>query len=295
VINNSGDNWEYEGGPKNYHNGDQFNFGAFRPGSEPIPTELRDPDWYHRRGQIQNYDTSPENQLGDIVGLKDYANDDTAIGSLVINTIIKAYCFWIREADVDGFRVDAVKHMGALACARFCSNVREYAYSLGKRQFFLFGELAKPDDDIYNSYLGQNTSSADDVTVFFGIDSLLDFRLAESAGQGKEGLRDVIKGFAGPQTLFDRLEAQRNRALNRGEMGRYLVRSWTITTPSGNREGGSGTEPHRNRSSPPSAICCAPWARRSFTTERSRASRARAATTRCARRCSTRRRPGRTC
>jgi glycosidase len=224
VINNSGDNWEYEGGPKSYHNGDQFNFGAFRPGSEPIPTELRDPDWYHRRGRIQNYDTSPENQLGDIVGLKDYANDDDAIGSRVINTIIKVYCYWIREADVDGFRIDAVKHMGALACARFCSNIREYAYSLGKRQFFLFGELAKPDDDIYNAYLGQNTSSQDgNNTVFFGIDSLLDFRLAEGAGPGKEGLRDVIKVFAGPQTLFDRLEAQRNRALNRGEMGRYLV------------------------------------------------------------------------
>jgi glycosidase len=59
--------------------------------------------------------------------------------------------------------------------------------------------------------------------VFFGIDSLLDFRLAEGAGPGKEGLRDVIKAFAGPQTLFDRLEAQRDRALNRGEMGRYLV------------------------------------------------------------------------
>ncbi|HEX5271905.1 MAG TPA: alpha-amylase family glycosyl hydrolase, partial [Gemmataceae bacterium] len=222
VINNSGDNWEYDGGPKTYHDGDRFNFGGFRPGSEPVPTELRDPDWYHRRGQIQNYDTSPENQLGDIVGLKDFANDDDAIGSQVINTLIRAYCYWIREADVDGFRVDAVKHMGALACARFCSNVREYAYSLGKRGFFLFGELANPDDDIYNGYLGPNTSAGDG-TVFFGIDSLLDFRLAEGAGAGREGLRDVIKGFAGPQTLFNRLEAQRDRALNRGEMGRYLV------------------------------------------------------------------------
>ncbi len=34
---------------------------------------------------------------------------------------------------------------------------------------------------------------------------------------------DVIKGFASATTLFDRLEAQRNRALNRGEIGRYLV------------------------------------------------------------------------
>ena len=33
----------------------------------------------------------------------------------------------------------------------------------------------------------------------------------------------MIKGFALPNTLFNRLEAQRDRALNRGEIGRYLV------------------------------------------------------------------------
>src|SRR5262245_54121413 len=82
-----------------------------------------------------------ENQHGDIMSLKDYANDDDAAGSEVINALIQAHCYWIREADVDGFRVDAVKHMGELACSRFSSMVREYAYSLGKRRFFLFGEL----------------------------------------------------------------------------------------------------------------------------------------------------------
>ena len=33
----------------------------------------------------------------------------------------------------------------------------------------------------------------------------------------------MIKGDKRPQTLFNRLEAQRSRALNRGEIGRYLV------------------------------------------------------------------------
>jgi len=140
----------------------------------------------------------------------------------VINTLIKAHAYWIRQADVDGFRVDAVKHMGPLACSRFCSNIREYAYNLGKRGFFLYGEVAQADDDLYNRYIGQNTSQQDgNNTVFFGLDSVLDFRLAEGTGAG--GLRDVLKGFQGPQTLFDRLEAQRERALNRGEIGRYLV------------------------------------------------------------------------
>jgi glycosidase len=227
VINHSGDNWSYPGDvPYYYSNDQQFGFGGWRRADRPIPTELRRPDFYHRRGQIGNYDAYPELQHGDISSLKDYENDDDATGSDVINALIKAHCYWIREADVDGFRVDAVKHMGAVACSRFCSNVREYAQSLGKRHFFLFGEVATPSDDIYNSYLGPNTS-VDDAggTVFFGLDSVLDFRLAEGVygDDVNAPLRDVLKSVKSPQTLFNRLEAQRERALNRGELGRFLV------------------------------------------------------------------------
>ena len=115
--------------------------------------------------------------------------------------------------------------MGALPCSRFCSNIREYAYSLGKRGFFLFGELAVPDDNIVDRYVGPNTSARDNQTVFFGIDSVLDFPLAEGKynDPNHRPLRDVLKGNAGPETLFNRLEAQHRRALNRGELGRYLV------------------------------------------------------------------------
>lgn len=225
VINHSGDTWEYKGGSKNYHDDDRFDVDFFRSLTEPVPTELRDPDFYHRRGKINNFNNPTEVEHGDIESLKDYANDDDAIGSRVINTLILAHCYWIREADVDGFRVDAVKHMGTLACSRFCSNIREYAYSLGKRRFFLFGELANSDDQVYDRYIGPNTSRQDGGhTVFFGIDSLLDFRLADGIFQrGIPQLRAIIRGQQGPQSVFDRLDAQRDRALNRGELGRYLV------------------------------------------------------------------------
>ena len=226
VINHSGDNWGYPGGhPYYYSNDTQFPFGFWRREDRPIPIELRDESLYHRRGEIvgSGYDTYPDVQHGDLSSLKDYANDDNSEGSAVINTLIKAHCHWIRETDVDGFRVDAIKHMGELACSRFCSNIREYAYSLGKRRFFLFGELASPDDDLINRYIGQNTSKEDgNDTVFFGIDSILDFRLAEG-NSGNAGLRDVIKGLAGPETLFNRLKAQQQRALNHGEIGRFLI------------------------------------------------------------------------
>jgi glycosidase len=227
VLNHSGDNWQYPGGYRyNYFDNQQFDFGGWRREDRPVPTELRNSDYYHRRGEIGNYDAFPELLYGDIATLKDYENDDDQVGSELINILIKAHCYWIRQADVDGFRVDAVKHMGAVACSRFSSNIREYAYSLGKRNFFLFGEVASPSDEVYNSYLGPNTSVQDrSGTVMFGLDSVLDFRLAEgiSGDPNNAPLRDVIKGAAGPQTLFNRLEAQRQRALNRGELGRYLV------------------------------------------------------------------------
>jgi alpha-amylase len=227
VINHSGDNWFYPGNlPFNYANDQQFDFGGWRQPIRPIPVELRNPDFYHRRGNIGNFDAFPEARHGDISGLKDFETDDDAIGSEVINILIKAHCFWLRETDVDGFRMDAVKHMEPIACSRFCSNIREYAQFLGKRHFFLFGEVATPSDDIYNSYLGPNTSVENpDGTVLFGLDSVLDFRLAEGLlnDDSNAPLRDVLKGFKSPQTLFNRLEAQRERALSRAELGKYLV------------------------------------------------------------------------
>lgn len=227
VINHSGDNWAYQNDNAYFYWQDwQFPFGFWRRPDRPLPTELQNPNWYHRRGRIRNYDTPPENQRGDIATLKDFTNDDDATGSDVINALIKLHCYWIREADIDGFRVDAVKHLGDVACSRFCSMVREYAYSLGKRNFFLFGEVASASDDIYNRYLGPNTSVVEGGnTVFFGLNSVLDFRLAEGifGDSANAPLRDVLKGFAGAATLLNRLEAQRARALNRGEMGRYLI------------------------------------------------------------------------
>jgi len=72
-------------------------------------------------------------------------------------------------------------------------------------------------------YFGQNTSRQDaNNTVFFGLNSVLDFRLA-IGGPSNSALRDVVEGFGTPDGLFRRLDAQRNRALNRGEIGRYLI------------------------------------------------------------------------
>jgi alpha-amylase len=130
--------------------------------------------------------------------------------------LIQIHCYWMREVDIDGFRLDAVKHMGELDISRFCSHIREYAYKLGKRNFFFFGELVGPED-LYNKYLGPNTStSVDHKTIYYGLNSVLDFPLYNV-------LPDVIKGLSSPEKLIDRYESLRKSASNRGEYGEFLV------------------------------------------------------------------------
>lgn len=217
VVNHSGDTWCYpDCHPYFYFDGRQFPLEGWRRSDRPVPLELRNANYYHRKGEIRNWDAYPETRHGDFFSLKGFNNEDDADGLKLQEILIKAHCYWMREADIDGFRMDAVKHMGELAVARFCSEIREYAYRLGKRWFFLFGELVAGDQAI-DQYIGSNTpTQVGSKTVYFGLTSALDFPLYWT-------LPGVIKGLSSPAGLIGRYEAQRNRALSRGELGRYLV------------------------------------------------------------------------
>jgi alpha-amylase len=220
VANHCGDVFYYPGDVPYFYSDDhrQHPLGGWRHPDYPVPTELRNPEYFHRRGQIRDWgwDNLPETQWGDFYSLKGFNNDDNPAGLELQEIIIACHRYWIREADIDGYRMDAVKHMGETAIARFCQGVREYALRLGKKNFFLFGELVAGDDAI-NRYTGPNTSSRyGGRTIFYGLTSVLDFPLYWT-------LPAVIKGFAGPSGLINRYESLRERALNRGELGRYLV------------------------------------------------------------------------
>lgn len=217
VLHHSGDNWSYPGGyDYYYHEGMQFPIEKWRYEDVPAPIELRNEDLYNRKGQIRNFDAYPETQDGDFFRLKTFRNDDSAQAMYVQDLLITVHCYWIRETDVDGFRLDAVKHMGPENISRFCSYIREYAYSLGKRNFFLFGELLG-GEETYNRYIGPKTPvSYEDKNLYYGLNSVLDFPLYHI-------LEGVIKGKDSPGKLIERYETLQRNALNRGEYGEYLV------------------------------------------------------------------------
>lgn len=217
VLHHSGDNWSYPGDvPYYYYEGATFPFGKWRYENKPSPAELRNPDLYERRGQIRNFDSYPETREGDFQNLKTFKNDDSPEALYVQEILTKIHCYWIRETDVDGFRLDAVKHMGEKTISLFCSHIREYAYKLGKRNFFLFGELVGPEE-LYNQYIGPKTSiQLEDKAIYYGLNSVLDFPLYHV-------LANVILGKSTPEKLIERYESLRKNALSRGEFGEFLV------------------------------------------------------------------------
>ncbi|MBT1686454.1 alpha-amylase family glycosyl hydrolase [Dawidia soli] len=217
VLHHSGNNWSYPGDHEYYYyNGAVFPFGKWRFEDKPSPVELRNPDLYARKGQMRNFDSYPETREGDFLTLKAFRNDDSPEALYVQEILTKIHCYWIRETDVDGFRLDAVKHMGEKTISQFCSHIREYAYKLGKRNFFLFGELVGPEE-MYNKYIGPKTAvQVEDTAIYYGLNSVLDYPLYHV-------LSNVVLGKATPEKLIERYESLRKNAMSRGEFGEFLV------------------------------------------------------------------------
>ncbi|HET6346722.1 MAG TPA: alpha-amylase family glycosyl hydrolase, partial [Myxococcota bacterium] len=59
---------------------------------------------------------------------------------------IDLYKYWLAYADVDGFRMDAAKHVTEDFVARFSTELRAHAQALGKDNLFIVGEVAADAD-----------------------------------------------------------------------------------------------------------------------------------------------------
>ena len=223
IINHTGDNWAYPGDHPYYFwkaAPGPFDFGFWRE-KNPVsgfqeddavwPKELQRPECYKRRGQIRNWSDSEEAINGDFLSLKELNINR----SDVLDTLIKAYKYWVSITDVDGFRVDTVKHMESSATAIFCNAVREYAQRIGKQNFFIFGEIVG-DDRTIQRYIGRNSRIEQTNERFPSLDAALDFPLYFV-------LEEVIKGFQNPSYLRERYERFKTLYADHGEAGRYFV------------------------------------------------------------------------
>jgi glycosidase len=115
------------------------------------PAELQDASNFTRKGYIRDWDAIPECVEGDFFGLKKLnlgpstpADLDRFVPSRTLDTLCKVFQYWIAYADLDGFRIDTVKHMGEGPTRHFVSEIRKFTQKLGKDDFFLVGEISSP-------------------------------------------------------------------------------------------------------------------------------------------------------
>jgi glycosidase len=185
-----------------------------RPGDALVwPSELQQDRFFRRQGVP---DPNGDDTVGDFQSLKQMRTDDIALQSF----LIRAYQYVIARFDVDGFRIDTLRYLKGGLPRLFGNAIREYSLSIGKRNFFTFGEVydANAEKDIA-AFIGRNTSDANDPQVI-GVDAALDYPLYNS-------LKPAVKGFGAPTDVVDmyqrRKVAERDVLSSHGDATRYFV------------------------------------------------------------------------
>ncbi len=165
VIDHAADIFNYDGpGAQVYDGGRSFDVAGWNDGGdkEPAdfgpddaiwPRELQDLVSFARQGEMGDVTSTSaaEAKDGDFMSLKkiDLTRPET------LGVIVACYKHWIATADVDGFRIDALRHVHHDAASDFVHAIREYALSIGKANFLQVGEVADSDDEM-RRYVGSN-------------------------------------------------------------------------------------------------------------------------------------------
>ena len=126
----------------------------------PNPPEFHNDDWYNRMGRTVTWDSRYQVIKGDFPGgLKDLDTTRPDVQS----ALIAVFQYWIGALDIDGFRIDTIKHVEHEFWQVFTPAMRSYAASIGKENFFIFGEAFDGDDVL----LGSFTQNAEMDSVFY--------------------------------------------------------------------------------------------------------------------------------
>jgi len=177
ILNHAGNVFAYDNNQRYlYHQGNQWPVEGFRSrnndaGSLPFgpvgdlawpdgavwPAEFQAPETWTQRGEISNWDAFPNYLDGDFLSLKDIDHGrslrDPGLGwdldrrirefgiAPALLHLAEVYKFWIACTDIDGYRIDTIKHMEPGAVRVFANIIHEYAQSLGKENFYLIGEV----------------------------------------------------------------------------------------------------------------------------------------------------------
>jgi len=99
--------------------------------SAPVTEEH--PDWFHGHGPIEDWHDPVQATDWDVHGLPDLAQENEEVYAWLLGAALH----WIDVADIDGYRLDAVRHVPTEFWSRFNGDLRKAAGD----DFLLIGEL----------------------------------------------------------------------------------------------------------------------------------------------------------
>ena len=115
----------------------------------PRPALFGDPTVYNRRGRTVDYEVPEQLLTGDFPGgLKDV--DTTQ--QRVRDEMVRVYVDWVLRTDLDGFRIDTIKHVEDEFWQFFAPEVRRRLAAAGKERFFMFGEAFDGRDELIGRF-----------------------------------------------------------------------------------------------------------------------------------------------
>jgi glycosidase len=221
VWNDTGEyaiNWKDQGGTAQSQWNDISNIPGLTVNDGVWPKEFQKNDYFRRRGDFSN---SGDLTKGDFGSLKELVTEYLIPGTKVFpvrDYLIKAYQYLIARFDLDGFRIDTLQYIEPEFARVFGNAMREFALSIGKKNFFTFGEVWIEDDESrIAEFVGRDTQRDQN---FIGIDAAIDFPM-------RKRLFEVCKGFMPPAELaahFNyRREVLRKTISSHGEAGAFYV------------------------------------------------------------------------
>ena len=173
------------------------------------PDELRRNEFFRRQGTPR---PGGSETIGDFASLKQLLTTNHELG----NVLISSFQYLIAAYDIDGFRIDTLKYLDQDFALRFGNAIREFALSVGKKNFFTYGEVYDDEQKI-SQYIGRNVSVSGDMV---GVDASLDFPLFFR-------LPSVLKGTLPPSDVInmyqERKVVERDIISSHGEATRFFV------------------------------------------------------------------------
>lgn len=209
VVNHSGPVFEYSDGKTQWT-------GDGKPG--PVewtrtlkPVELTEDD-FSRRRVITDWNDNTQATQGDFPpNYRHFATDRPETQQKLIHIAQ----WWMKETDIDGLRLDAVRHVAPGFLPVFSAAVRDYAGKLGKKNFLLLGENSTGVDAELKPYLENRA-----------LDTLYnypEFRRTNYAIHGQAPTRDLENSLNASKSALGAAAGRLTRFVDLHDVYRFLL------------------------------------------------------------------------